>query len=187
MLIGIAGKADVGKDTLGEFLKEHYFFYQYAFADPIKKAASIMFDIPLVDFYDKQKKEEINPYWGFSPRYIAQILGTDFGRNTFRRDIWLKRAEAEMQKVSSLQNGMVITDVRFPNEVDWIHERGGIIIKLAADWSTKVLEHESESYELELTENDFFYCNDSTKEELYDFGDYVMETFRIKGVENAIR
>lgn len=44
--VGLAGKARIGKDTVAQYLQSHYQFETYAFADPVKQAASAMFGVP---------------------------------------------------------------------------------------------------------------------------------------------
>lgn len=185
MIIGFAGYAGSGKDTAAKLFsgmdapevipapKEYdgLEFYIYALADPIKRAASEMFGIPLENFYDQDKKKEIDPDWGFSPRYIAQQLGTEGGRDLFRKDIWVKRAEVEYK--NNVANGdydvMLITDVRFPNEVDKIHELGGYVIKIEREDITPTIPHESEAW-IEKLDVDFVVENITNERVKMHFG-----------------
>jgi len=182
-LIGLSGQARSGKDTVGANLIKQYNYHRYAFADPLKKAGSEMFGIPLDDFYADDKKEVDNEFWGISPRRIAQLLGTEGGRELFRQDIWVKRAEYEFVQhkavVADIQldsfgkiageAGMVITDVRFPNEAAWIREMGGTVIDIVrpgADGNVGVEAHASEAgYPDEL--KDYVIQNDGTLADLY--------------------
>ncbi|SVC37356.1 uncharacterized protein METZ01_LOCUS290210, partial [marine metagenome] len=45
MLIGISGKAQSGKDTLGKFLCDEYKCLHYYFAKPLKEGAKVMFNL----------------------------------------------------------------------------------------------------------------------------------------------
>ena len=56
MLIGLLGKKRVGKDTVAEYLIEKYNFIRYAFADPIKEIAGIMFNFSYEQLYGNQKE-----------------------------------------------------------------------------------------------------------------------------------
>jgi len=127
ILIGIAGKARSGKDTIAEYMVNEYGAHRYALADPLKEAISVATGIPLDDFYNEEKKEIENPFWGLSPRYFAQHFGTECMRHQFREDFWLKRAELEYVRVLQECHPafFVIPDIRFENEVDWIREMGG--------------------------------------------------------------
>jgi hypothetical protein len=76
-------------------------------------------------------REEPDVYWSekfgksFSPRLALQLMGTEAGRNVFHTDIW----------VISLLNrsrgkNVVVTDVRFQNEIKYIQDNGGVIIRV---------------------------------------------------------
>ena len=77
MLIGISGKAQSGKDTLGKYLCDEYRCLHYYFAKPLKEGAKVMFN--LTDDQIANKEVPIEP-WGISPRKIYQVLGTEVGR-----------------------------------------------------------------------------------------------------------
>jgi hypothetical protein len=124
MLIGISGKAGVGKDTLGKFLCDEYHCLHYYFAKPLKEGAKIMF--ALTDKQIANKEVPVEP-WGISPRKIWQLLGTEVGRG-IDPAIWIKNAEMFVESVPG--RTVVITDVRFDNEAIFIRNRGGIVINI---------------------------------------------------------
>jgi len=176
-LFGIAGLARTGKDTIGNYMSGAHNFHKYAFADPIKKAAHEMFDIPLNHFYDDELKEITNNTWGFSPRQIAQMLGTEGGRDLFRSDIWTKRGEIEWSNFCATniyKAGMVFTDVRFENEADMIRLAGGNIIHVFRDNAVKVNDHVSEAG-IKVTENkDSIIYNNGTIQDLCEAVDEIV-------------
>ena len=194
-LIGLSGAARSGKDTVGGYLVEKHNVKRYAFADPLKRACSEMFGIPLEDFHSDDKKEVVNEFWGFSPRQIAQLLGTEGGRQLFREDLWTKRAElAYLQHKADIEHilpqtfgnidgaaGMVITDVRFPNEAEWIKNAGGIVIHIerpGADGIVGEANHASEAgYPDEL--KDHIILNNGTLEDLFDRVDFTLELVNV--------
>jgi len=74
-----------------------------------------------------------------SPRSLAQKLGTEFGREMIDKDIWLKIAQQKFAKVdqsAQMQGGrivglgMIIPDVRFSNEAQWIRDAGGLLLEV---------------------------------------------------------
>lgn len=170
MLIGIAGKARSGKDSVGWYFKERYKFQTYAFADPLKKAASEMFGVPLSSFYDGILKEIVIEEWGFSPRQMIQRLGTEGGRQLFRKDIWTKRAEIEWNNVQRITidncRGLVVTDIRFENEAEMIRKNGGLVIHIQRDDAQKINSHESENG-VEFNPSDVIISNNDTIHDLY--------------------
>lgn len=177
-LIGLTGFARTGKDTVGKiFINKGY--ERYAFADPLKKACVEMFGIPLADFHDNDIKETTNKFWGFSPRVMAQLLGTEGSRNVFRQDIWIKRAEIEWVKYQqyavgenitfgeNYMKGMVITDARFENEADFIRKHG-LLIHITRPGKTGnvgINSHTSEKG-IEFKPGDIFIENVGTLEDL---------------------
>lgn len=59
-------------------------------------------------------------------REFIQVLGTDAMRKVIHPNIWVNALFSEFTDDSK----WIITDVRFPNEVEKIKEKGGIIIRI---------------------------------------------------------
>ena len=172
-LIGLTGLAKSGKDTVGDYLKKDYMFQSYAFADPLKRSASEMFGIPLEDFYDQSKKEIVNKDWGYTPRNILQILGTEGARELFRKDIWTRRAELEIRRMCDEHcHGVVVTDVRFENEATMIRESGGVVVHIQRD-VVAVESHKSENG-VNVHGSDIVIDNNKTIEDLFTKVDGMM-------------
>ena len=122
-IIGIHGPLDGGKDTIARYIMKKYpNFTNYAMAKPLKEAAQVMFGFSSLQLEDRKLKEEIDPFWGVSPRKVCQLLGTEFGRQMIRDDVWIKRAELQIIKNKELGYKTIITDVRFDNEAEWIRK-----------------------------------------------------------------
>lgn len=134
-LIGVTGKIGAGKDTVALHLAQ-YGYQQYAFADPLKEAAAQMFGIPVWEFYDRELKEQIHPFWKITRREILQKFGTECARHVFYDDFWIRRASMHINTITDVKEdptslvplNMIITDVRFENEGDWIRKRGGMVV-----------------------------------------------------------
>jgi hypothetical protein len=123
LLIGLHGPAGSGKTTVGQILGR-LGFDRYAFADPLKAGLDAMFD--LGDSLHGREKERIVPWIGKSVRELMQTLGTEWGRGMVDEDIWLRcAARAIDESTAGSSRGLVITDVRFSNEAQWIRKRGG--------------------------------------------------------------
>ena len=143
MLIGLLGKKRVGKDTVAEYLIKKYNFIRYAFADPIKEIAKIMFNFSDEQLYGNQK-EIIDPRWGISPRNFFQKFGTEMTQYDIYkhlprlrekippREMWVVIfQEWYRKKVEENPNiRVVISDVRFIHELNRIKELDGIIIRI---------------------------------------------------------
>lgn len=154
-LIGLTGRARAGKDQSAEYLRLYRGFARIALADPLKAAAAAMFGVPREDFDDPETKELVRPYWNLSPRQMAQKLGTEAARDTFGADIWLKRATLELIQLADEASevaaetfgpvSVVVTDVRFDNEAEWIKRHGGRVIRIVRPGTAAVAAHASEA------------------------------------------
>jgi len=135
MIIGLVGFIGSGKGTVGDILEQKG-FVKDSFAKPLKDACAVIFGWPreLLEGdteVSRKWREEPDAFWSekfgktFSPRLALQLMGTEAGRNVFHQDIW----------VTSLLNrskgkNVVVTDVRFENEIKFIQDNGGIIIRV---------------------------------------------------------
>ena len=160
-LIGIAGRARSGKDTVANFIIAAIGGYRYSFADPIRAMLAPL-GLDMSDPYWQARKEEPIPALGVSPRRMMQTLGTEWGRQLISPDLWLIMAHQRL-----LQNGpgMVISDVRFDNEAAWIRKHGGRIIHVIRPDIKAVEAHASEDG-IEMQDTDARLFNSGTLEEL---------------------
>lgn len=170
MIIGLAGKKGSGKDTLGKYLIEKYGFYRYAFGDPVKEVCRILFDFNNEQLYG-ELKETIDKRYGFSPRETFQKIGTDFGREYFQHlfpnfgnNLWINIFK---RKYSG--ENLVITDIRFQNEVDVIHELGGKVFLIE---NNRVMNDEHISERLDI-KYDYLIKNNGSLQEFYENFDII--------------
>lgn len=138
-IIGIAGRARAGKNTTGEILKRtldhsaEYRPYLFAFADAVKLTAQQMFALTDDETWKDCMKEKVHPYWGITMREMFQKVGTEGGRDIFGDNLWVDRLRLRLAQLEETvdendkENIFIITDVRFPNEVDFIHMEGGTV------------------------------------------------------------
>jgi pantothenate kinase len=77
IVIGICGKAGVGKDTLGDYIQKKHGdrVIKISFAEPIKQIGMI-FGFHANQLYDQTLKEVKDDFWGISPREFMQFVGT---------------------------------------------------------------------------------------------------------------
>lgn len=149
-VVGINGIAGAGKDKIAQMVTlsleaEHGLKVKHcAFAENLKQAASIIFNVPIEHFHDRTLKETIIPYWDMSPRQMAQKLGTEACRKGIRDDIWIKSLASTI--ANSDADIVFVTDVRFDNEAEFVG-RNGIVINLSRDTQEliKDSEHPSEA------------------------------------------
>lgn len=136
-LIGLIGKKGSGKDTAAEGL-EALGFQNVKFAGALKAMLRTLLAYQGVDeitigrMIDGDLKEVPTEYLaGKTPRFAMQTLGTEWGRNLIGPDFWLDTA---MKKAAT--GDTVITDVRFPNEVNAVMSSGGTVIRIVAEGET---------------------------------------------------
>jgi hypothetical protein len=126
MIIGLHGRARAGKDTVADALCRHHGYVKIAFATPIKEML-IGAGLCRRDDLDNSDKEKPLAHLGVSPRLLMQTLGTDWGRDMIRRDLWILRADQMFQQYWKFAREIVFTDVRFANEADYVRRLGGQI------------------------------------------------------------
>jgi len=120
-VIGIAGPARSGKDTVARFIMEALNGYtRMSFADPIKEMARVGFGFTHEQLHGDHK-ETVDQTFECTPRHVLQTLGTDWGREMIHPDVWVKAMEFR------LVPGTIIPDVRFENEARLIRKRGVLI------------------------------------------------------------
>lgn len=65
-------------------------------------------------------------------RKLLQWLGTDWGRDSISKTLWVDLWKAGVAKVSERDPEVVVAcdDVRFDNEADAVHACGGIVVRI---------------------------------------------------------
>lgn len=137
MIIGVVGFLGSGKGTVGDLLIQEHNYYKLSFADGVKDAVSAVFgwprDLLEGDTDASRAFREIPDAWwserlGYevTPRYMLQLMGTEAGRDVFHKDIWIYALEKRMLG----KTDVVVPDVRFPNEIEFIRQMGGKVIRV---------------------------------------------------------
>ncbi len=137
MIIGFVGFIGGGKGTVGQIL-ERKGFVKDSFAAPVKDAVSVIFGWERELLEGETEKSRVfretpDIFWSerfgepFSPRKALQLMGTEAGRNVFHKDLW---ALSFLRRVQSETRNVIVTDVRFPNEIDIICKTGGRVFHI---------------------------------------------------------
>ena len=137
MIIGLVGYIGSGKGTVGDILVRDHQYTKFAFADALKDAVSTMFMWPrgLLEGDSNASRtfrERVDPWWSMklgyevTPRLILQKFGTEACRHGIADNIWIAALEKRMQGYEDV----VISDVRFPNEIDFVRSVGGVIVRV---------------------------------------------------------
>jgi len=191
-LVGISGLAGSGKDTAGDYLVREFDFIKIAFADPLKRIVRDIFEFSEEQLWGSSEKRNEpdlrypRPNGTFlAPRMALQQLGTEFGRNCYP-NVWidyaLRLAKTALESPSKFDydkklglypsdrssnpiRGIVISDLRFKNEIDALRQNGASLIRLKRNQAGLKGDaglHSSEAEQLSIPDSffDFIVVND---------------------------
>ena len=151
-IICFVGRMGSGKDTAASVLIEEYGYVHRSFAGKVKDVASTVFGwnreklngcTPL----DREWREIVDEFWGFSPRFALQKIGTEMFREIIDPNVWVKSLLMDIPETS--EEDTVITDCRFPNEYEALRKRGAKFVfvdRYQVSSSSRHEQHVSESY-----------------------------------------
>lgn len=181
-LLGLTGKAGSGKDTVCKILQELYpekNIQRVAFADKLKQSVAALFGVD-VEVLERFKDHSLIgvifgslsphavPIVQMSVRTLLQRYGTESHREVFGSDFWVRQALSEERDYK--KENVVVTDVRFQNEVDYIYKLGGIVLEITRKSVHSDDLHLSERGDLKV---DGGFSNDGSIEDLR----YMVDTF----------
>lgn len=125
ILLGLSGGAGVGKTHLINHYLRQWGYHDAPLADELKIRAVAQGVASYEDaFFHKPP----------AVRQWLQEEGTERGRDVYGENIWCNTLLVRLRRVSStwgLQR-FVVSDVRFPNEVNFVRENGGIVLRVEA-------------------------------------------------------
>lgn len=179
-IIGFAGRAGSGKDTLADavakIVQEEFStdasgpaVFKRGFAFALKVFIHDLFqygpETPKASLTRLLHPTPLFPHQQMTYRGLLQWFGTEVCR-TVAPDIWLEKMEEYL--LDRPHGLLLIPDVRFPNEARWICGKGGKVILLTRNCTEEPGKHVSEQC---LT--------------LAPFSDYVLENHK-QTVEESI-
>lgn len=153
-IIGLTGAAGAGKDSVAIILASGHGALRLSFAEPIRAMLAALvdhLDISRDYLTERELKETTIPGIGASYRQLAQTLGTEWGRQQIP-GLWINMArtlmdelEADNRRAGFDPRMWVISDVRFPDEAEFIRQRGGVIWRVVRHGTEPVRQHISEA------------------------------------------
>jgi len=181
MIIGLCGEAGAGKDTAGAYLIKRYGFERRSFAEPVKNSLAAFLNITrweldaLKDDPDARICTQTNAYTkSMNFREALQRYAHHGHREVFGDNFWLDIA----LPVGGYYVGrkIVITDVRYQNEVDRINHLGGVIIRIVGRGSDNKSPHRRyDTNELNLGMYGYVVVNNDSLENLYSQIDKALD------------
>jgi phosphomevalonate kinase len=182
IIIGLSGKMGSGKNYIAEKIiypdfKDNYNILIIGFGDLMK-----------YELYARDKTlmyDELYDHKTFETRNKLQQYGTENGRDKYHQDIWIRGLDIQIETFRRRSNDqclIIICDVRFTNEAEYIKEKGGKIIRVIASDRTeerylresnknkemyeKIVNHKSE-IELDLYKFDYYINNNKDNNNFY--------------------
>jgi hypothetical protein len=174
MIIGLNGRMRSGKDTTASILSGLFTNVErVGFADKLKDSAAAALGITREQLEDLKLYGEITVTgisdtddFGhvISGRQYLQYYGTEAHRDEFGDDFWVEQA---LNKPVTDGTILVVTDMRFPNEIAGVLDRGGIAVKIRREEAdSKPILHPSEQT-LPDEQFDYFLDNNGSLNDLY--------------------
>ena len=182
VIIGLMGQKQSGKDTVAARLVERHNFQRVAFADVMRECLYIL--DPLIA-YRLTLRQVVDSYgWDIAKedfpevRRLLQVFGTELGRDILGEDVWVNAAHRKVTGALDADKNVVITDMRFPNEVRYVESLDGITVRIdrpgLPDVDTHVSENAWRSIVPDCTIN-----NNGTLDDLYREVDLLAEDLSI--------
>ena len=184
-LLSVSGKKRSGKNQVATFIneilterygKDFQPYEEKAFAHLVKVFASMLTGVPLNGFETAEDKAtELGPEWAcydkfglripMTRRLFLQKLGTDACNTNLHKDTWINGLFQDWLP----EEKWIVTDVRFPQEVQAIKQRKGIIIRVTRpETDNNGDTHASETSLDKYTGFDYNIINDGTLDQLRD-------------------
>ena len=140
-IIAINGTIGSGKDTFSKMFIENG-YHRVSFAESLKDSVSVIFgwDREMLEGNTEESRkvrETVDEYWSsvlgkeITPRWVLQNFGTDVLRKHFHDNIWVFSLQKRIMNTNS--DKIIITDCRFPNELQMIRSNNGVVIEVQRD------------------------------------------------------
>lgn len=176
IIVGILGKKRHGKDTIADYMVKHHGYTRIAFADALKDIVRYSFGFS-EEQLNGNLKETVDDFWKIKPRQVLQFVGTELFRDKMgellpdvESNFWVFIVKKRIHDILALnpEAKFVISDCRFENEVNFVKEAGGNIIRVRrpAIQFDDDSNHSSELY-IDTLPFDFDIVNDGSLEQLY--------------------
>lgn len=182
-LIGLGGLLRSGKDTFADYLVEEHGYVKLNMSEPLHEAM-LKLD-PIIDWAEDRFGQRGS--WTYSNeidrvgytaakknpevRRLLQVLGTEIGRQMFGENVWVDLAGKQIDAVRAEGKPVVITGIRYPNEIQMIRGRKGRAIWVDRG-GVPTSDHPSEN-SVKAEDFDQIVHNISTLGHLYEVADII--------------
>jgi hypothetical protein len=133
-LIGLGGRLRSGKDAAADHLVAEHGFVKLGMSDALHEAM-LAID-PVINIWDDgtfERYAEAVAEHGYvavkrdypEARRLLQNLGTEVGRNMIGENVWSNITARKIDDHRGAGHRVVVTGLRFPNEIQMVRELGG--------------------------------------------------------------
>ncbi len=191
-LIGLVGRMGAGKSTVADIITTRYQNWtELTYAGPLKDLLQNLFFLGDNYLYTSDK-DSVHPELNVQPRQLLQCVGTNLMReqlqqmlpelNTDGLSIWIWHLKKRLYEQTMQSRNVVVSDVRFEDELSFIRSQGGIIINISRTSSmscqsnvqcSSTSNHASEQLS---TTADFNITNDGTMDDLIKMVHNIMKS-----------
>jgi hypothetical protein len=177
-LIGLVGSAGAGKDSFARRLVEGHGYRRFAFADQMRELLLVL--DPLVT--DSLSLSRLVNHYGWDVtkrtypevRRLLQVFGTEVVRDGLGKDTWVNAAHSKIQPLLSHGTSVVVTDVRFENEVRLIRNLGGDIVRITRHEADDATDGHISENEWRTTQPDWIFQNNHAVSDLHGWADFLV-------------
>lgn len=127
-MIGISGKIGSGKSTASKYLTSRYGFYEKAYAAKLKEMCSALTGSPVDTFNTREGKCLKILNGSLTAGQLLQMVGNGMRKAVYEK-VWVDALFIDYDRSKK----WVIVDVRYPDELQAIKEKGGIVVRLEGD------------------------------------------------------
>lgn len=187
-ILGLTGKKRSGKNYTATIIKKiaepEIQVIELSFASALKKEVASFLAIDVAELEGDNKEEY---------RTLLQWWGTDYRRNKYGDNYWIDRMDEDVQRIKQLSflqwaKGLfgikpkniliVITDVRFPNEANYVTNNGGCL------WQVVNPDQTEDANSLHASETALDTYQDRVTTITNKHGNEILYTARIKEMLN---
>jgi hypothetical protein len=145
-IIGLLGRSRVGKDTAATFIINKLgkdSTHVARLSQPLKTAAMSLYNFSASQV-EEAEKEVVDSRYASTPRECIQALCTHImkmhGADFFSRQLFGRFDDGQFHGKC-----LIIPDIRFNHDINEVHKRGGLVIKVVRPFNPDVPNHGWES------------------------------------------
>jgi phosphomevalonate kinase len=176
-VIGLVAKAGSGKDTVFNIIKTllpHRRVVRLAFGDEVKAEVAERHEVSVEAIEDNKE----------AYRNLLQKWGTEYRRKQEEK-YWIKKIKTQLDILRVDSDIVVITDVRFLNEADFIRDNcKGVIIKITGDKARVLDSSHTSEMEMQYIKPDWLLPNTGSLQQLAEGVAFLLHDLNIEDLND---